>query len=760
VSTRPSGVVRSASIGSRPAAGTVARYVYLGTVIAAGGAVLSASALQVTRDFPGPLWLLLVAMTCVTGWSAARMPGFPISLSMSDAFTIAAALLFGPGAGALTVACDGLIGSGGLNRARRTWPRVLFNVTAPALSLWLAAHLFFRMSGSRPLADSTGSFDAVVVPLTLFAVVYFLLNTGLVAGAIAIGRDASLPGVWRRHFLPLWWTHAAGTSMATLVLLAMTAGLARLQTILVVLPLLTALVIGAGLGVIRLRRRSAEFAELRSYAAALRSTGDAVILADGDGRVTFLNPAAEQLTGWAQAEARGAPATAVLRSVRGEDAGPADHADSLVRRDGTTCPVEETRAEIRDEEGNVTGFIRTFRDVTERRALESERGALLLREQDARAAAEAANRTKDEFLATLSHELRTPATAIMGWTRLLQGGRLDDAGAQRALAALDRSARAQTAVLNDLLDVSRIVRGALRLNVRRASVSEVIRDAVDTVEPAVSAKGIDLRLECEPDLPVIDADPDRLRQVFWNLLSNAVKFTPEDGAITVVTRREHDMIRTTIADTGCGIAADFLPHMFDRFRQGDASNTRSYAGLGLGLAIVQHLVEAHGGTVTGTSDGRDCGAQFTVSLPAVSRRRGSDAQDAAAADVANPRPTDHVPMHHDADYFEHLIMQAVTTEAVNDTWWHGVLRIDRYTFCPITTTGGKDAIEQESENRRRVLAMVFARTLQAYGVRPEIPVRWKDRRDPQTQSPRRGGRRAMDTPTQRSGYGGTQLSNL
>ncbi len=745
MSTTPSGVVSPASTRSRPAAGVLARYAYLGLVIAAGAIVLAASALHVLLDSPGPLWLVLVIMTCLTGWSAARMPGFPISLSLSDAFTIAAALLFGPAEGALTVACDGLIGSGRLNPANRTWPRILFNVTAPALSLWLASHLFFRMSGSRPLADSGGTFDALVVPLTVFAVVYFLLNTGLVAGAIAIGREASLPGVWRRHFLPLWWTHAAGTSAATLFLLAMTTGLARLETVLVVLPLVTALVIGAGVGVIRLRRRSAEFAELRSYAAALRSTGDAVILADADGRVTLLNPAAERLTGWTQAEARGAPAIEVLPTNERDDADHKD-VDSLVRRDGTTCPVEETRAEIRDEEGNVTGFIRTFRDVTERRALEAERGALLQREQDARAAAEAANRTKDEFLATLSHELRTPATAIIGWTRLLQGRRLDDAGAQRALAALDRSARAQAAVLNDLLDVPRIVRGALRLNVRRASLGDVIRDAVDTVEPAFTAKGIELRVECEPNLPVIDADPDRLRQVFWNLLSNAVKFTPEGGAIAVVTTREQDMIHTTISDTGCGISADFLPHMFDRFRQGDASNTRSYAGLGLGLAIVRHLVEAHGGTVTGTSDGPGCGARFTVSLPAVSRRRGTDAHDAAGAD-AEPATAAHVPVNQDADYFEHLIMEAVTTEPVDDTWWHGVLRIDPYTYCPITTTGGKEAIEQESENRRRVLAMVFARTLQAYGVHPEVPVRWKDRRDPGTQSPRPGGRRAMDGRT-------------
>jgi signal transduction histidine kinase len=417
----------------------------------------------------------------------------------------------------------------------------------------------------------------------------------------------------------------------------------------------------------------------------------------------------------------------------------------LVRRDGTTFPIEETRADIRDEEGNVTGLIRTFRDVTERRALEEQRLASLQREQEARAAAEAANRTKDEFLATLSHELRTPATAILGWTRLLQDGRLDDARAQRALAALERSARAQAAVLNDLLDVSRIVRGALRLNIRRASVADVIREAVETVEPAVSAKRIDLRVTSDTDLPVIDADPDRLRQVFWNLLSNAVKFTPEGGTITVVTTRNHDIVRTTITDSGVGIAPEFLPHMFDRFRQADASTTRNYAGLGLGLAIVRHLVEAHGGTVAGTSDGPGHGAEFTVSLPAVVRRRDTDmAQQPAPSADESQAAMNHINVAKDTEYFENLVMDAVKAEPADEAHWRGVLRIDRNTSCAITTTGGKDAIDEEIETMRRMLAMVFARTLQAYGVRPEVPARWKDRRDPSRQMARPGGKRAMD----------------
>jgi PAS domain S-box-containing protein len=537
---------------------------------------------------------------------------------MSDAFTIAAALLFGPGAGALTVACDGLIGSTGLTRASRTWSRVLFNITAPALSLWLASHMFFSLTGAQPLAATDGAFEAVVAPLALFAIVYFLLNTGLVAGAIAIGRDTSLAAVWRQHFLPLWWTHLTGTTIATLFLLAMTTGLARLQTVLVVLPLVTALVVGASVGVTRLRRRSAEFAELRSYAAALRSTGDAVVLVDAEGLVAFLNPVAERLTGWTQAEARGAPVSAVLPTTEAAESSEDAQGDArivLMRRDGTTFPIEETRADIRDEEGNVTGLIRTFRDVTERRALEEERRMSLQREQEARAVAEAANRTKDEFLATLSHELRTPATAILGWTRLLQAGRLDDARAARALAALERSARAQAAVLNDLLDVSRIVRGALRLNIRRASVADVMREAIETVEPAVSAKRIDLRVSSDGDLPIIDADPDRLRQVFWNLLSNAVKYTPREGRIDVTVTAQPAEVEITVADTGVGITPDVLPHIFERFRQGNSAPTREFGGLGLGLAIVRHLVEMHGGAVRAASAGAGHGASFTVTLP-------------------------------------------------------------------------------------------------------------------------------------------------
>ena len=305
-----------------------------------------------------------------------------------------------------------------------------------------------------------------------------------------------------------------------------------------------------------------------------------------------------------------------------------------MRRDGTTCPIEEMHAFIRDEDERIGGVIRTFRDITQRRAAEQERRALLLREQIARAAADSANRAKDDFLATLSHELRTPAAAMIGWADLLKGGRLDSERTQKAIGALERSARTQAAVLNDLLDVSRVVRGVMRLDVRRTNLPEVISQAIDTIEPAVIAKRLQLRVAIGRDISIIDADPDRLRQILWNLLSNAVKFTPDEGWIEVDARKEGEFIHIRVSDSGCGIEADFLPFAFERFRQADASVSRTHGGLGLGLAIVQHLVELHGWAVDAASEGPGRGAQFTVRLPAGVRHRRRTGPDAAARSAA------------------------------------------------------------------------------------------------------------------------------
>ena len=230
--------------------------------------------------------------------------------------------------------------------------------------------------------------------------------------------------------------------------------------------------------------------------------------------------------------------------------------------------------------------------------------------------------------------MRTPTTAIIGWAELLKGGRLDDKRTHEALAALERSARAQAAVVNDLLDTSLIVRGALRLEMRRTNLGKVLTEAAETVELLAEAKKVTLTLAVRDDVSTIDADPDRLRQVFWNLLQNAVKFTPEGGSIEVAAQRQDDVVRVAVSDSGCGIDPAFVPFVFDRFRQANGSSSRAYGGLGLGLAIVRELVELHGGSVEAASEGHGRGAQFIVRLPAGVRRREHDEAFEASAITA------------------------------------------------------------------------------------------------------------------------------
>ena len=251
---------------------------------------------------------------------------------------------------------------------------------------------------------------------------------------------------------------------------------------------------------------------------------------------------------------------------------------------------------------------------------EEAREQLLLRAERARSEAEAANRIKDEFLATLSHELRTPLTSLLGWSSVLREAKRDEKVLNQGLEAIDRNARAQAQLIDDLLDVSRIVSGKLNLDVRPLDVASVTRAAINVVRPAADAKGISLDYSNEPSLGAISADSARLQQIIWNLLSNAVKFTPHGGKIVVRIEREGSDACVTVRDTGQGIEAEFLPRVFDRFRQADSSTTRSFGGLGLGLAIVRHLVELHGGTVSAYSEGLNKGATFTATFPLLEDR--------------------------------------------------------------------------------------------------------------------------------------------
>lgn len=252
--------------------------------------------------------------------------------------------------------------------------------------------------------------------------------------------------------------------------------------------------------------------------------------------------------------------------------------------------------------------------LDERRAIEERRTALLDAERAARVAAERAGRLKDEFLATLSHELRTPLSAILGWSSLLTRPGTDPRQIADGLKTIERNARAQTQIIEDLLDMSRIISGKLNLTMQPVSLTSVVQAAIATVQPAAQAKGVRLSLATSLN-DRISGDPDRLQQVFWNLLSNAVKFTPKGREVEVKLRQVGSNIEIQVIDGGEGISPEFLPHIFDRFRQADGSSTRRHGGLGLGLAIVKQLVELHGGTVRAASDGVGKGATLTVSLP-------------------------------------------------------------------------------------------------------------------------------------------------
>ncbi len=266
-------------------------------------------------------------------------------------------------------------------------------------------------------------------------------------------------------------------------------------------------------------------------------------------------------------------------------------------------------------------------EITERKQAEQERARLLIREQAARAEAENANRTKDEFLATLSHELRTPLTSILGWTRLLREGDFDEAAIARALETIERNAKSQSQLIDDLLDVSRIITGKLRLDVHPVNIVSVIQSAVESVRPAAQAKSIEFIADLDEKLGHTTGDPNRLQQIFWNLFSNAVKFTPKSGRVEVRLERGPLQLEIAVQDSGQGINGQFLPFIFDRFRQADGSTTRLHGGLGLGLAIVRHLVELHGGTIRAASEGPGAGSVFTVALPVAQNAKQAMAED-------------------------------------------------------------------------------------------------------------------------------------
>ena len=368
---------------------------------------------------------------------------------------------------------------------------------------------------------------------------------------------------------------------------------------------------------------------LRESEARLRRLVDAniigIIIAGLDGRIIEANDEFLEIVGYARNDLQAglvswstltsADHVPVIEQALDETRKLGRHAPfevELIRRDGDFVPVLVGTAFLGGRQNLVVAFLL---DLTERKRAERERERLLQREREAHAEAQAANRAKDAFLATVSHELRTPLNAILGWAKMLRMGHLEEGRKERAIEVIERNAQMQVRLIEDLLDVSRITAGKLRLDVRPVELAPVVQTALDAVRPAAEAKSVKLAWRLDPFGFVI-GDPERLQQVFWNLLSNAIKFTPQGGGVTVALERVDGFVEVRVTDTGIGIAADFLPHIFEPFRQADSSTTRAHSGVGLGLAIVRHLVELHGGTVHAESPGEGRGATFVVRLPA------------------------------------------------------------------------------------------------------------------------------------------------
>jgi PAS domain S-box-containing protein len=361
-------------------------------------------------------------------------------------------------------------------------------------------------------------------------------------------------------------------------------------------------------------------------AAIVEYSGEAIATKNLDGIIQTWNASAEKLFGYSADEIIGKSVTILIPPERLSEEDeilsrlrrglPAERLETIrLKKDGTPLPVSVTVSPMKNPEGEVIGASKLIQDITARNRLERERQQLLAREQILRTQAEAAGRVKDEFLATVSHELRTPLSAILGWATMLNKGKVEPAIASRGIESIERNAKAQAQLIEDLLDVSRIISGKVRLDIKPVLLTSIIDEALDAVRPAADAKSIRLNVSIDPDANQLRADPARLQQIIWNLVANSIKFTGSRGDVSVDAGRNASMVEICVSDTGEGINPKFLPYVFDRFQQADSSMTRKHGGLGLGLAITRHLVEMHGGTIEAQSEGEGHGATFTVKLP-------------------------------------------------------------------------------------------------------------------------------------------------
>jgi PAS domain S-box-containing protein len=392
-------------------------------------------------------------------------------------------------------------------------------------------------------------------------------------------------------------------------------------------------------------RRRGEQASMR-LAGIVDSSEDAIISKSLEGIITSWNNSAERVFGYTPEEAIGksivmiippelrAEETMILgRLRRGERI---EHFETVrVTKTGKRINLSLTVSPVRNKQGEIIGASKIARDITDKVRAERELTRLLASERAARERAEAASRAKDEFVAMISHEIRSPLNAILGWSHMLRQGALDKTATANALESIERNARAQAQLVSDLLDVSRVITGKLRINARPVDIMNSVESALESVHPAAEAKQITIDVQREPYATVVTGDADRLQQVFWNLLSNAVKFTPRQGHVSVKIARTNSYLEVAVSDSGTGIPEDFLPYIFERFTQADTTSARKHAGLGLGLSIARHIVELHGGTIAAESAGEGKGATFRITLPV----RALHPQEVDSAQTAVPVDT-------------------------------------------------------------------------------------------------------------------------
>src|SRR5687767_602682 len=518
---------------------------YVVAVLVSGTAALLA---LLPRTYPQPaLFSIALAAACLTAaWKVNLLIplGSGSTLSVSYAAKLMALLLLGPGQAVLVAAAGALTQCTYNVKQRYPLYRTLFSVTAEAITMGATGVVYVWLDGPA------GPFEVrtLAQPLVGAIATYFLLNTGLVACAIALSTGRRIVDVWRNDFL---WSGVtfmvAGTVGAT-----------------------AAVVIDRGDHWIAVLLLAPVYLTYRTYHQ-------------------FLGRFDDQQRHMLEISRMHRETVAALSQARAAEQALAGEKERLA-----LALADMTRLEERGEQ-------------------------LLEREQAARASAEEANRLKDQFLAVVSHELRTPLTAILGWADMLRGGALKDDRRERAYQVIFDSAQRQSQLIDDLLDVARIMSGKLRLEHTLVDIEEVVRAAIQVVQPAADARGVAVRVDAEPSTSsaFVYGDRSRLQQIVWNLLSNAIKFSEEGGTVSIRLHSRQDVLELTVSDTGQGIARDFLGSVFEPFRQADGSTTRLHGGLGLGLSIVKHLVEAHSGVVTAQSAGEGRGAAFVVRLPIV-----------------------------------------------------------------------------------------------------------------------------------------------